>query len=93
MNLDVDAAAMEIWLRGNSEESMAALITRIVSLTVFFFMTCVLLAPTLAGAREIVRFSDGYSAGYYSYLWADTLSVPLSVPLEPLPSVTDTGPE
>ena len=35
---------------------------RIVSLTVFITI-CSLLAPTVAGAREIVRFNDGYSAG------------------------------
>ena len=62
LNLDVDASAMEIWLRGNSEESRAALIGRIVSLAVFI-TTCALLAPTVASAREIVRFNGGYSAG------------------------------
>jgi lipoprotein-anchoring transpeptidase ErfK/SrfK len=62
LNLDVGGSAMEIWSRGNSEESRAALIARVVSL-IFFITTCALLAPTLASAREIVRFGDGYSAG------------------------------
>ena len=62
LNLDVGASAVEIWLRGNSEESRAALIGRIVSLAVFI-TTCALLAPTVASAREIVRFNGGYSAG------------------------------
>lgn len=38
------------------------MITRIVSLTAFI-TTCALLAPTVASAREIVRFNGGYSAG------------------------------
>jgi len=38
------------------------LIARIVSLTASM-MICALLAPTAAGAREIVRFTDVYSAG------------------------------
>ncbi len=38
------------------------MITRIVSLAVFI-TTCALLAPTVASAREIVRFNGGYSAG------------------------------
>ncbi len=38
------------------------MITRIVSLAVFI-AAFVLLAPTIAGAREIVRFDGGYSAG------------------------------
>jgi lipoprotein-anchoring transpeptidase ErfK/SrfK len=47
---------------GQSEESRATLITRIVSLAVFI-TTYVLLGPTIASAREIVRFDGGYSAG------------------------------
>ena len=38
------------------------MIGRIVSLAVFI-TTCALLAPTVASAREIVRFNGGYSAG------------------------------
>ena len=38
------------------------MITRTVSLVSFVFITCALLAPTAASARDLVRF-NGYSAG------------------------------
>ena len=39
------------------------MIKRVVSLVGFAFVACALIAPSIAKAREIVRFGDSYSAG------------------------------